>query len=248
MKTRIFKTKFWTDTTIRKLSSEARLLFIYLITNPFVSLTSYYEIDNGQILIDTGLDNKRFLKAKKELEENRRSFFYNGWVFIPNLDKHNPYWKSDKTRKAYDEELKNIPNDTLDYFKRKNDSSMDSTINTTINSTPKTKNINHNTKNINNKTENINNNLDNSHSISSIHSKDKDVEIARTIDYLLNQDALAEDYKKGVFSKYNVSIAEIKRKAEELYNYCQAKGKRYKDYRAFLRNAIVRDFGYKFRN
>ncbi|MCM8811393.1 MAG: hypothetical protein NC917_07110, partial [Candidatus Omnitrophica bacterium] len=90
--------------------------------------------------------------------------------------------------------------------------------------------------------------IDNSHSISSIHSKDKDVEIARTIDYLINQEALLKDFKNKVFEKYNVSFTDVKRKAEELYNYCQAKGKRYKNYRAFLRNAIVRDFGYKFKN
>lgn len=43
--------------------------------------------------------------------------------------------------------------------------------------------------------------------------------------------------------KYDASATQIKRKAEELHNYCLAKGKIYKNYRAFLENALQRDFG-----
>lgn len=43
--------------------------------------------------------------------------------------------------------------------------------------------------------------------------------------------------------KYEASTSQVKRKAEELSNYCKAKGKLYKNYRAFLENALMRDFG-----
>lgn len=39
-----------------------------------------------------------------------------------------------------------------------------------------------------------------------------------------------------------ISESDIRSKAEDLYNYCKAKGRVYKDYRAFLRNALKRDF------
>lgn len=42
---------------------------------------------------------------------------------------------------------------------------------------------------------------------------------------------------------YRVTETEVKQKAEELFNYCEAKGKSYKDYRAFLANALFRQFG-----
>ncbi len=69
-----------------------------------------------------------------------------------------------------------------------------------------------------------------------------------SLEYLINEEALKSDYMNKVFDKYNINFTDLKRKAEELYNYCKAKGRRYKDYRAFLRNAIVRDFGYRFRS
>jgi len=60
-----------------------------------------------------------------------------------------------------------------------------------------------------------------------------------SINYLIKipQEDLYEFY-----SIYQASKEEIIRKAEQLYNYCQAHGKRYKNYKAFLRNALERDF------
>lgn len=43
--------------------------------------------------------------------------------------------------------------------------------------------------------------------------------------------------------KYDASSAQVKRKAEQMANYCAAKGKAYKNYRAFLENGLDRDFG-----
>ena len=124
MKTRIVKTKFWDDPKTLKLHPDARSLFIYLLTNRFVGLTSYYELDDGQMLLHLGWDKKRLEKAKLELSKHGRAFFYAGWVFIPNLDKHNPYWKSPKTKVAYEEELRSVPQHIKDEFNRQLDSSM----------------------------------------------------------------------------------------------------------------------------
>lgn len=63
--------------------------------------------------------------------------------------------------------------------------------------------------------------------------------------YLLN---IPEEDMSILKEKINVSVVDIKRKGEELHNYCKAKGKIYKDYRALLRNALVKDFGYTFKN
>lgn len=42
---------------------------------------------------------------------------------------------------------------------------------------------------------------------------------------------------------YKVGITTLKDKAEQLYDWCIANGKSKKDYKAFLRTAIARDFG-----
>ena len=48
---------------------------------------------------------------------------------------------------------------------------------------------------------------------------------------------------KELVEKYEASPTQIKRKADELRNYCLSKGKTYKNYRAFLENALQKDFG-----
>lgn len=58
--------------------------------------------------------------------------------------------------------------------------------------------------------------------------------------YLL--DIPLEDVQAFI-KKYNCTQNQLKSKAEELYNYCLSKGKQYKDYRAFLSNAVRKDFG-----
>lgn len=41
---------------------------------------------------------------------------------------------------------------------------------------------------------------------------------------------------------FNISERQLKEKAEELADYCRAKGKVYKDYKAFLRNAVRKEY------
>ena len=60
--------------------------------------------------------------------------------------------------------------------------------------------------------------------------------------YLLNMPDTDLD---ELSSKYKCSPNQIIKKGEELHNYCLAHGKRYKNYRSFLVNALIRDFGYR---
>lgn len=45
--------------------------------------------------------------------------------------------------------------------------------------------------------------------------------------------------------KFEANASQIKRKGEQMHNYCEAKGKTYKNYRAFLENGLDKDFGRK---
>jgi len=68
----------------------------------------------------------------------------------------------------------------------------------------------------------------------------KELKKENHINFLLNipAEVIAE------FSKeFNVYEQGIRGKGKDLYNYCKAKGKQYKDYKAFMRNALKRDFG-----
>lgn len=54
---------------------------------------------------------------------------------------------------------------------------------------------------------------------------------------------ILDDDLKELTTTFNCSKTQIKNKGEDLFNYCKAKGKVYKDYKALLRNALSKDFG-----
>lgn len=61
----------------------------------------------------------------------------------------------------------------------------------------------------------------------------------RHLSFLIN---LPENLINELTKRFEVSPKQVRSKAEDLHNYCQAKGKTYKDYRAFLVNAVKSDF------
>jgi len=58
--------------------------------------------------------------------------------------------------------------------------------------------------------------------------------------YLLS---LPEEDITAFREKYEASTSQIKRKGEQMHNYCEAKGKTYRNYKAFLENGLDKDFG-----
>jgi len=54
--------------------------------------------------------------------------------------------------------------------------------------------------------------------------------------------SLPEELIKDLSAKYEATEKQIRDKAETLYNYCEAKGRKYKNYKAFLLNAVRKDF------
>ena len=72
--------------------------------------------------------------------------------------------------------------------------------------------------------------------------KPKAVPLHKSVEYLRN--VPAEDVEEFI---YNFKCGEqgVKEKAAALLDYCEATGKRYSNYKAFLRNALRKDFGVK---
>jgi hypothetical protein len=66
----------------------------------------------------------------------------------------------------------------------------------------------------------------------------KEINPHSKIDFLLN---IPLKELQGISIKLGVNQGFVASKAEDLYNYCKAKGKVYKDYYAFLLNAVKRD-------
>lgn len=60
------------------------------------------------------------------------------------------------------------------------------------------------------------------------------------LSYLKN---IPEADQKEFVEKYRIDLSGLLSKAEDMLNYCESKGKRYKNYKALLANAIKKDFG-----
>ena len=56
-------------------------------------------------------------------------------------------------------------------------------------------------------------------------------------------DKIDDETIREMTTRFRCDDAEVKTKAHALADYCRAKGKKYKDYRAMLGNALRKDFG-----
>ncbi len=74
----------------------------------------------------------------------------------------------------------------------------------------------------------------------SLYEQKKDTKLENHLSYLLS---VPSGDLLELSNKYAASQEQVKSKAEDLYNYCKAKGKTYSNYNAFLSNALKRDFG-----
>lgn len=202
MKTRIIKTKIWSDSKFLELSPNARLVLLFLLTSPYVGMTNFIECADIFIVASTGV--KELPKIKAELESTKIAFFHDGWIIIPNLEKHNNYNNSPSNEKVYNNEISAVPQSILEYFNTSMDTSVDGTVYS-----------NHKSKTINNKSKIIN-------------QKPKTVEIS-------------QEKKQEIAERYQVPLAFVESKYDDLLNYCQAKGKTYSDYGAALANWVKRD-------
>lgn len=132
MKARIIKTKFWSDREIRRVSPNARFLLMYLLTSQYIGMTNYFECPDSIISFETGLSAAVLTKAKEELQESCRAYFYDDWVFIPNLEKHNNYKNSPRNLPNYQKEISDIPNKVLDCFNSLLHTSIDTSIDSSM--------------------------------------------------------------------------------------------------------------------
>lgn len=112
MKARIIQTAFHSDEKMENLSKDAKWLFMYLLTSPYIGLTGAFQVSDKRIQYETGLTSKDLVEAKKELREI--VYFSKGWVVVLHAEKHNGFSKSIKTKVAYEKEFHSLPEEIRD--------------------------------------------------------------------------------------------------------------------------------------
>ena len=104
---RFIRTKTWNDGWFHLLSPDAKLLFLYLITNLNTSLSGFYESHIDTFVVDTGLTAKRAKDALKELKG--KIDYIDGWVCIKNYAFHQNASNSPKIQSLIERDLKRVP-------------------------------------------------------------------------------------------------------------------------------------------
>ena len=116
MKTRIVYPRLWYDEKFAATSKNAKLLFMYLITNNQLTLTRYLHITNRQMMFDTGMTSVELEEAKKDLSTIGWVFFFENWVYHNHLAAYVDYSGNERVSSSRASELKSIPPEVVTYF------------------------------------------------------------------------------------------------------------------------------------
>ncbi len=109
-------TKFWNDNWIRKIDPLDRYLFLYLLTNEHTNISGIYELPLATLAFESGIKEK-ILKQTTLPKLEPKAFYLDGWIFIPNFQKHQSN-VSEKIKKGIEIEMKKIPNHILEAIKK----------------------------------------------------------------------------------------------------------------------------------
>lgn len=87
-KQRIVNTRFWQDGYVEKMKPEAKLLYLYLITNPRVEICGAYEFSKRTAAYETGLNEQTVDSLVTEWVQDEKVMLEDGWILIINFLKH----------------------------------------------------------------------------------------------------------------------------------------------------------------
>lgn len=208
----------WLDEKFAVCKQSTKLLFLYLITNVHLSLSRYTHLNDRQIMFDTGLNSVQLEESKKELEQLRWIFFKDGWYFHNHKCAYIDYVRNEKVATAKEGEINQVPSELAHYFN-------EICLNGVETPLEHRSNLNHKPETINN---NINNNLESVKTFKKVekYSSIKDIE---AIDVL------------EIAAHYQVPEAFVQSKLDDMKNWLEANGRRYKNYRAALMNWVKKD-------
>ena len=93
-KKRSISTAFWTDPFIEDLSTEEKLLFLYLITNEKTNMLGAYEVSLRKMSYDTGLTRQKIETYLKGFETLKKIIYQKNYVVLLNFFKHQNFNKN----------------------------------------------------------------------------------------------------------------------------------------------------------
>lgn len=111
----MFHTRFWEDSYVADLDPIEKLLFIYTITSPRVSLCGIYEVPIRYIATETGIDKDMIIKIFDRLGKSNKVIYKDGWVCVPKYPKYQSY-NLPAVKRGLENEIKSVPPPLLSFF------------------------------------------------------------------------------------------------------------------------------------
>ena len=108
---RSINTKVWNDPWFEELSSEDKLIWLYLLSNQYSNLLGIYEISIRRISYDTNTTPETIRKAFEGFGMVRKAFHINGYVVIINWLKNQTM--NTNMKKCVESLLKDLPSDLI---------------------------------------------------------------------------------------------------------------------------------------
>ena len=121
MKTRVISTEIWDEEKVFCLNIDTKLLYLVLLTNPYIGQSRFYKINDRQLSTYSGLNVEQIQKCKRDLEEQQMAFFKNGWACITGYGFIECFYKGIKNETAKIKELEKIPKEVVEFFQAKLD-------------------------------------------------------------------------------------------------------------------------------
>lgn len=90
-KLRSLETSFWSDPFIEELSSEEKLLFIYLITNDKTNMLGIYEVSLKKMSFDTGIEKQIIINTLERFGTLGKVRYIDNFVILVNFLKHQKF-------------------------------------------------------------------------------------------------------------------------------------------------------------
>ncbi len=87
-KLRSVSTAFWSDPFVEELTSNQKLLFLYLVTNEKTNMLGIYESSIKKMSFETGIKKDEIEKTLKEFEKVNKVKYINNFVLLVNYMKH----------------------------------------------------------------------------------------------------------------------------------------------------------------
>jgi hypothetical protein len=112
---RTLHTKIWQDEWFCELEPDAKVLFIYLITNPSASVAGIYRKPIKFIAFESGLTSKRVETLLAQFRKDGKAYYEDGVIWIKKLRAYQTYQgtASDKVDKRIAKDLADIPDGRL---------------------------------------------------------------------------------------------------------------------------------------